>query len=71
MKLTEYTHGGLMAEKVKPDPQPDLGNASVGKCLTKIFDFDFCYCLYNDFKSPPCAYLWRAFLHAIMKEWRK
>lgn len=28
--------GGLIAEKVKPDPQPDLGNASVGKCLTEI-----------------------------------
>lgn len=69
MKLTEYTHGGLMAEKVKPDPQPDLDNASVGKCLTEINDF--CYYLYNDFKSPPCAYLWRAFLHAIMKERRK
>jgi hypothetical protein len=36
MELSEYTHGGLMAEKVKPDPQPDLGNASVGKCLTEI-----------------------------------
>lgn len=55
-----------MAEKVKPDPQPDLGNASVGKCLTEINVSVTIF--YNDFKSPPCAYLWRAFLHAIMKE---